>query len=76
MNEDLIPEGLRDIYRKVYTSADDVEDERVKLALFAVLGAIDEDIASAQRAAAEPSNVVQFPGPEDEQVAPELAKSR
>ncbi len=76
MNEDLIPEGLRNIYRTVYTSADDVEDERVKIALFAVLGAIDEDIAAAQREAGEPSNVVQFPRPEDDQVVPELAKSR
>ncbi len=56
MNEQLIPEGLRDVFKKVYTSADQVEDARVKLALFAVLNAIRSESAAAGMR----SNVVEF----------------
>ena len=76
MNEELIPEGLRDFYRKVYTSVDGVEDERVKLALFVVLGAVKTDVATAERAANERANVVPFIRPMPREDESELAKSR
>ena len=76
LNDELIPEGLRDIYRRVCTSADHVEDERVRLALVAVVGAIMKDITGDETRVSDGSNVIQFTQPERRLGEPASAKSR
>jgi len=60
LSEELIPDDLREIYRKVYTSVDQVEDERVKIALISILKAVHADTTAANVRCATRSNVVPF----------------
>ena len=76
LSDELIPEGLRDIYRKIHTSSDQVDDERVKSALIAVLGAIHKDVAGEETRHSDGSNVVEFARPESPTQKRGLAKSR
>lgn len=76
LNEELIPEGLRDIYQQVYTSEGLVEDERVKLALFAVMRAVHKDVTGETLPLSRDPNVVEFVRPEPHSAEPGLAKSR
>ena len=76
LNEELIPEGLRDIYRQVYTSANQVDDERVRLALISVMDAIRKDVTGEAPDLSDGSNVVEFVRPEPRSAARRLAESR
>lgn len=61
--EDLVPDGLQDVYRKVYNSIGHAEDERVKLALISILHAVHKDTADNEHREENVSNVVLFPRP-------------
>lgn len=63
LSDELIPSDLREIYRKVYTSVDQVEDERVKIALISVLNAMHMDSNAANGRGGTRLNVVPFVRP-------------
>lgn len=54
----LVPESLLEIYEQVYTSIEEVEDERVKVALASVLVAIHKDSCERESRNKASTNVV------------------
>lgn len=63
LDEKLIPEGLRDVYRKVRDSVDYIDNEPVKVALYALLRAVETDTESIKRDKQARSKVIPFNRP-------------
>lgn len=63
LDEELIPEGLRDVYRKVRDSVDYIDNEPVKVALYTLLRAVESDTESIKKNKKSLSNVISFRPP-------------
>ena len=76
INEDQIPEGIRDIYRKAQASVGHIRDERVQLALEAFVDAVHKDLLGEDFRMTDGPNVVDFRPRELKPLRARLAKSR